>query len=39
VIDEALLKAGLVARTHTEIFPVLTSDEVRAAAQATTDGS
>jgi uncharacterized protein DUF3303 len=39
VIDEALLKAGLVARTHTEIYPVLTSEEVRAAAQASTDGS
>jgi uncharacterized protein with GYD domain len=33
VIDEALLKAGLVARTHTEVFPVLTMDEVRAAAE------
>jgi uncharacterized protein with GYD domain len=32
VIDEVLLKAGLVGRTHTEIFPVLTSDEVRKAA-------
>jgi uncharacterized protein DUF3303 len=34
VIDEALLKAGLVSRTHTEIFPVLTMEEVRAAAQS-----
>jgi uncharacterized protein with GYD domain len=34
VIDEALLKAGLVSRTHTEIFPVLTMDEVRKAAQS-----
>jgi uncharacterized protein with GYD domain len=33
VIDEALLKAGLVGRTHTEVFPVLTMEEVRAAAQ------
>lgn len=33
VIDEALLKAGLVGRTHTEIFPVLTVDEVRAAQE------
>ena len=34
VIDEALLKAELVARTHTEIFPVLTMEEVREAAEA-----
>jgi uncharacterized protein DUF3303 len=34
VIDEALVKAGLVSRTHTEIFPVLTMEEVRQAAQA-----
>ena len=34
VIDEALLKAGLVGRTHTEIFPVLGMEEVREAAQA-----
>ena len=33
VIDEALLKAGVVGRTHTEIFPVLTMEEVRDAAQ------
>jgi hypothetical protein len=38
VIDEALLKAGLVARTHTEIFPVLTMEEVREAAPASTGG-
>lgn len=38
VIDEALLKAGLVARTHTEIFPVLTMEEVREAAQVSTGG-
>ena len=34
VIDEALLKAGLLGRTHTEIFPVLTMEEVREADQA-----
>jgi hypothetical protein len=34
VIDEALLAAGLVGRTHTEIFPVLTMEEVRTAAEA-----
>jgi hypothetical protein len=33
VIDEALVKAGVVGRTHTEVFPVLTMEEVRAAAQ------
>src|SRR6266487_3019807 len=33
VIDEALLKAGLVGRTHTEVFPVLTMVEVREAAE------
>ena len=32
-IDEALLNAGLVGRTHTEIFPVQTMKEVREAAQ------
>jgi hypothetical protein len=32
-IDEGLLKAGLVGRTHTEIFPILTMEEVREAAQ------
>jgi hypothetical protein len=33
VIDEVLLKAGFVGRTHTEVFPVLTSEEVRKAAE------
>ena len=33
-IDEALLKAGMVGRTHTELFPVLDADEVRAAFEA-----
>ena len=32
-IDETLLKAGFVGRTHTEMFPVLTMEEVREAAQ------
>jgi hypothetical protein len=32
-IDEGLLKAGFVGRTHTEIFPILTMEEVREAAQ------
>jgi uncharacterized protein with GYD domain len=31
-IDEVLLKAGLVGRTHSEVFPVLTIQEVRDAA-------
>jgi hypothetical protein len=34
VIDEALLKATLVGRAHSEIFPVLTLEDVREAAQA-----
>ena len=34
VIDEALLQAGLVGRTHTEVFPVLTMEEVREAAES-----
>jgi uncharacterized protein with GYD domain len=32
-IDEVLLKAGLIGRTHTEMFPILTMEEVREAAQ------
>ena len=28
VVDEALLKTGLVGRTHSRIVPVLTRDEV-----------
>jgi uncharacterized protein with GYD domain len=34
VIDEAMLKASLIGRTHTEIFPVLSLDEVRESLQA-----
>ena len=33
VIDEALLKAGIVGRTHTQIFPVLAMEEVRDALE------
>ena len=33
VIDEVVLKSGLLGRTHTEIFPVMTMEEVREAAQ------
>jgi hypothetical protein len=36
VIDEALLKSGLLSRSHSEIPPVLTMEEVRAAADAQT---
>jgi hypothetical protein len=34
VIDEALLRSGLLSRTHSEISPVQTMEEVRAAAEA-----
>ncbi|MGE5225664.1 MAG: DUF3303 domain-containing protein [Planctomycetaceae bacterium] len=37
VIDEALLKAGLVGRTHTEIYPIFAMEEVRAAFEARSD--
>jgi hypothetical protein len=33
VIDEVLLKAGFVGRTHSEVFPVLTLQQVRDAAE------
>jgi predicted aconitase len=32
-IDAALLGSGLIGRTHTEIFPILTMEEVRDDAQ------
>jgi uncharacterized protein with GYD domain len=34
VIDEAMVRAGLVGRTHTQIYPVMTMDEVRTALDA-----
>ncbi|MFL5736768.1 MAG: hypothetical protein ACJ76P_05460 [Actinomycetota bacterium] len=32
-VDDALVKAGLVGRSRTEIFPILTMEEVRAEAE------
>ena len=37
VIDEALLRAGLVGRTHTEIYPIFAMEEVRAAFDGRSD--
>ena len=33
-IDEAILKSGMIGRTHTEVFPVLDADEVRSAFES-----
>ena len=32
-VDAGLLQSGLIGRTHTEIFPILTMEEVREDAQ------